>query len=137
VRITEPVRIVDAFSISDDVRHADQGRDNAFACYLREYLRGTLQLVAPARADLRALAGDYRSSEIDASYDIASGESGLMLQPPGPSEAPLKPFGPDAFTVSGMGVLNFFRDSHGQIAGFTVNRYNLRGLRFDRFRPVH
>jgi CubicO group peptidase (beta-lactamase class C family) len=100
-------------------------------------LRGVLQLVAPApaKADFRALAGEYRSSEIEASYDVTVGDSGLLLQAPGASSVQLRPFGKDAFTGPGVGgVLQFFRDSHGEVIGFTMNRYNLRGLRFDRLR---
>jgi CubicO group peptidase (beta-lactamase class C family) len=99
-------------------------------------LHGALQLAAPAAADLRPLAGDYRSSEIDASYDVILSGSGLVLRPPGSSEVPMRPIGRDTFAVSGMGVLQFLRNSRGEVGAFTINRYNLRGLRFDRFQPV-
>jgi CubicO group peptidase (beta-lactamase class C family) len=99
-------------------------------------LRGALRLVAPVTTDLRALAGDYRSSEINASYDVVLKGSGLVLQPPGENDAQLKSIGKDEFVVSGMGVLQFLRNSRGEVAGFTINRFNLRGLRFDRFRRV-
>jgi hypothetical protein len=93
-------------------------------------------LVVPAKADSHALAGDYRSSEINASYDVVLRGSGLVLQPPGASEVQLKPLGKDLFAASGMGVLQFLRNSRGEVAGFTINRSNLRGLRFDRFRRM-
>ena len=99
-------------------------------------LRGVLQLTAPAAADLRPLAGDYRSSEIDASYDVVLSGSGLVLHPPGSSEVHMNSIGKDTFAVSGMGVLQFLRDPRGEVAAFTINRYNLRGLRFDRFQRV-
>jgi len=101
-------------------------------------LHGVLPLMAfaPAAVDLRTLAGDYRSAEIEASYDVVLRGSGLVLQPPGASEVQLKPFGKDSFTAPGIGVLRFLRGSHGQIVAFTMNRYNLRGLRFDRFQRV-
>jgi hypothetical protein len=70
-------------------------------------------LAAPAAADLRPLAGDYRSSEIDASYDVVLSGSGLVLQPPGSSDLHMKPIGKDTFAVSGMGVLQFLRNSRG------------------------
>ncbi len=99
-------------------------------------LQGVLPLVAfaPAAADLRAFAGGYRSSEIEASYDIVLSESGLVVQAPGASEVRVMAFGRDAFVGPGIGVLKFFRDSRGEVTGFTMNRYNLRGLRFDRSR---
>jgi hypothetical protein len=102
-------------------------------------LRGVLQQQAPfkpAAADLRAFAGDYRSAEILASYDIVLRDSDLAIQSPGGSEVRLRPFGQDLFACDGFGVLRFLRGTRGDVEGFSMNRYNLRGLRFDRFRPA-
>jgi hypothetical protein len=57
-----------------------------------------------------------------------------VAQPPGATKVQLKPLGKGAFAGSGSGVLKFFRNSRGEVVGFTLNVYNLRGLRFDRFR---
>ncbi|MBZ5577697.1 MAG: beta-lactamase family protein [Acidobacteriia bacterium] len=102
-------------------------------------LRGVLQQQAPFQptaADLRALVGDYRSAEILASYDIVLRDSDLAIQPPGGAEVRLRPLGRDLFACDGFGVLRFLRGTRGDVAGFTMNRSNLRGLRFDRFREV-
>jgi hypothetical protein len=99
-------------------------------------LRGSLQLAAPAATDLRPLAGDYRSSEIDASYDVVLSGSGLLLRPPGSSDMHMKPIGKDTFAVAGMGVLQFLRNSREEVAASTISRFNLRGLRFARFEPM-
>jgi CubicO group peptidase (beta-lactamase class C family) len=99
-------------------------------------LRGALILetYTPAPALLRGYAGDYRSAEIESSWDVAVEGSRLMMRPAGSSEWELKPFGKDAFLGPGVGVVKFVRDPRGQVVGFTMNRYNLRGLRFDRYR---
>jgi hypothetical protein len=90
----------------------------------------------PTAADLRMFAGDYRSAEILASYDIVLRDSGLAIQPPGGAEVRLQPLGKDTFAGAGFGVLRFLRGTRGDVAGFTMNRYHLRGLRFDRFREA-
>jgi len=99
--------------------------------------RGLLPSVtfAPEAADLPAFAGDYRSSEIEASYLVVATKSGLTIQPPGVSEVLLKPLGKDMFV--GPAVLKFFRDSGGQVAGFTMNRHDLRGLPFNRLQRAN
>jgi CubicO group peptidase (beta-lactamase class C family) len=102
-------------------------------------LRGALQQQAPFRpaaADLRAFVGDYRSAEILASYDIVLRDSDLAIQPPGGAEVRLRPLGQDTFASDGFGVLRFLRGTRGDVEGFSMNRSNLRGLRFDRFRPA-
>ena len=50
--------------------------------------------------------------------------------------APLLAFGKDAFVGPGVGVVKFFRDSGGGVAGFTISRYNARNVRFVRMKPV-
>jgi CubicO group peptidase (beta-lactamase class C family) len=102
-------------------------------------LRGVLQrsvTVKPAAADLRAFVGDYRSAEILASYDIVLRDSDLAIQPPGGAEVRLQPLGQDRFASTGYGVLRFLRGSRGDVVGFSMNRSNLRGLQFDRFRQA-
>jgi hypothetical protein len=83
----------------------------------------------------RAFAGGYRSSEIESSYVVIATESGLLMRRSGASEARLKPFEKDTFIGPG-GVLKFFRNSRGRVAGFTMNRYDVRGLRFARLRAA-
>jgi hypothetical protein len=58
-----------------------------------------------------------------------------MMRHPGASDARLKPFEKAAFVGPG-GVLKFFRNSRGRVAGFTMNRYDVRGLRFARLRAA-
>jgi CubicO group peptidase (beta-lactamase class C family) len=102
-------------------------------------LRGVLQqqvTFKPTAADLRALVGDYRSAEILASYDVVLRDSDLAIEPPGGAEVRLRPLGQDMFACDGLGVLRFLRGTRGDVEGFSMNRSNLRGLRFDRFRQA-
>jgi len=102
-------------------------------------LRGVLQqqvTFKPTAEDLRAFVGDYRSAEILASYDIVLRDSDLAIQPPGGAEVRLRPLGQDMFASDGFGVMRFLRGTRGAVDGFMMNRSNLRGLRFDRFRQA-
>ncbi len=102
-------------------------------------LRGVLQqqvTFKPTAADLRAFVGDYRSAEILASYDIVLRDSDLAIQAPGGAEVRLRPLGQDMFGCDGFGVLRFLRGTRGDVEGFSMNRSNLWGLRFDRFRQA-
>jgi hypothetical protein len=87
---------------------------------------------APSTDDLRSLAGEYRSQEIDVTYTLAVRDSGLVIQPPGRAEILLRPFAKDIFAGSSVGAVKFLRDARGAVTGFTVNRDNARGVRFDR-----
>jgi hypothetical protein len=101
-------------------------------------LDGVFQLATfiPHAADLRSFAGEYRSTEIEATYSAVSNDSGLMIQPQGQAAIPLRPFARDTFVGSLVGIMKFFRDGRGAITGFTLDRYNARELRFDRIQRI-
>jgi hypothetical protein len=44
------------------------------------------------------------------------------------------PFSKDVFVGDWVGIVTFSRDSRRAVSGFTVNRENARGLRFDRMK---
>jgi hypothetical protein len=48
------------------------------------------------------------------------------------ADTPLRPFAKDTFV--GVDVVKFLRDGRATVTGFTMSRYNLRGLRFARVR---
>lgn len=91
-----------------------------------------LDAVAPATGELRALAADYASSELDAAYTLSVRDSGLVLRIPGRSPIALQPIFPDGFAGSLVGVVKFSRGAGGTVTGFTINTNGVRGLRFDR-----
>jgi hypothetical protein len=69
---------------------------------------------------------------LEAKFGIALRKSGPAVRWPGMAETRLLAFAKDAFASSGVGILKFFPDSRGGVAGFTINRYNGRDVRFDR-----
>ena len=79
---------------------------------------------------LRAFAGTYTSSEIETSYTVIARPTDLLVTIPGRRDSIVKPVFQDGF--AGLGIIKFTRDSCGAVTGFTLNRYDLRGLRFER-----
>ena len=90
-----------------------------------------LQLVKfeVSKVDLESFAGEYRSDELDVTYTVAVRDSSLVVQ-----SSTLRPVFKDAFVGDYLGMVRFFRDSRGAVAGFTLNRNNARGVRFERIR---
>ena len=80
-----------------------------------------------SKRDLGPFAGAYRSDELDVTYTVALKAPGLALE-----SSTLSPVSKDAFVGDYMGVVRFFRDSRGAVAGFTLNRQAARGVRFER-----
>lgn len=79
---------------------------------------------------LRALAGEYFSSEIETTCVIRAHDSHLVATIPGRSDSIMSPVFKDGF--SGLGIVKFTRNQRGAVTGFTFNRADVRGLRFDR-----
>lgn len=80
--------------------------------------------------ELRALAGEYVSSEIETTCVMAVHDSHLVAKISGRADSILSPVFKDGF--SGLGIVTFSRNARGAITGFTFNRPDVRGLRFDR-----
>jgi CubicO group peptidase (beta-lactamase class C family) len=79
------------------------------------------------KAELGAFSGAYRSDELDVVYTVSMRDSSLVLQ-----SSTLYPVSKDAFVGDYMGVVRFFRNQRGAVAGFTLNRQAARGVRFER-----
>jgi hypothetical protein len=88
-------------------------------------------LVLPV-AEIRSYAGAYRSEEIGATYTLEAHESTLVVKNPWSADIPISPFSKDVFAGDFVGIAKFSRDSRGVVTGFTSNRENARGVRFDR-----
>jgi len=80
-----------------------------------------------AEANLRSLAGAYRSEELGVTYTVAVRDSHLTIQ-----GSMLQPVYQDAFVGEYLGMVRFFRDARGSVLGFTLNRDLARGVRFER-----
>ena len=90
----------------------------------------------PSTEELRPLVGEYRSPELDVTYRVVTADFGLIIRPPGRADIPLQPVAKDTFAGPVVGTVKFLRDPGGAIAGFTLNRYSARGVRFDRLNRV-
>jgi hypothetical protein len=73
---------------------------------------------------------------MEATYTVLSKDSGIAIHPQGEAGTPLQPFAKDTFVGSLVGIMRFSRDARGAVTGFTVNRYNVRGVRFDHMKQT-
>lgn len=103
--------------------------------------RGTRDLVyrreapfAPDRGALTMYAGSFYSDELDVRYDVALGDSVLVVRSRKIDEEKLTPAFRDAFTVGFGATLQFTRDRSGKVNGFAISDGRVRGVRFDRLR---
>jgi CubicO group peptidase (beta-lactamase class C family) len=94
-------------------------------------LHRRIERVEPSAEDLAALAGTYRSEEIDSTYDLAAVERGLTLSCLRFPLVALTAADRDAFDGGGM-RLTIVRDPAGLAAGFTIATGRVRGLAFEK-----
>jgi len=95
-----------------------------------------LNTFVPSPEDLQSSAGDYRSAELDVTYTIATRDASLVVQAAGREDIALHPVLRDVFAGDSVGTVRFTRDARGTVTGFTVNRANARGVRFNRIKPA-
>jgi hypothetical protein len=86
----------------------------------------------PSAADVRSYPGDYRSDELNVTYTIEARDSSLVVS----HTVTVAPFSRDVFVGDWVGIMKFLRDGRGAISGFTINRANARGVRFDRVKRM-
>jgi CubicO group peptidase (beta-lactamase class C family) len=65
--------------------------------------------------ELQAFAGSYRSDELNVTFTVEQKGSSLNV-----------------FVGDWVGIMKFTRDARGVVSGFSVNRANAKGVRFDR-----
>jgi hypothetical protein len=87
---------------------------------------------APPAGEFRSYAGAYRSEDIGATYTLEAHDAALVVKSPWGSDINIAPFSKDVFVGDIVGIMKFSRDSRGAVTGFTLNRENARGVRFDR-----
>jgi CubicO group peptidase (beta-lactamase class C family) len=88
----------------------------------------TLVTFAPSAAEVRPYAGDYRSDELNVTYTIEAKDSNLVVA----HTVTVAPFAKDVFVGDWVGIMRFTRDTRGGVDGFTINRANAKGVRFDK-----
>ena len=91
----------------------------------------TLQL---SPAALRSYTGSFRSDELGLTYTLATAGAGLLVKDTyfDGTEVTIVPFSKDVFVGDLVGIVKFSRDARGTVSGFSVNREQVRGVRFDR-----
>jgi hypothetical protein len=80
-----------------------------------------------SKADLDSFKGDYRSDDLDVTSTVTVRDSTLVV-----GSTTLRPVSRDAFVGEHAGVIRFFRDPGGRVAGYTMSRKSARGIRFER-----
>jgi CubicO group peptidase (beta-lactamase class C family) len=92
----------------------------------------TASTYAPAPAELDALAGEYRSAELQTSYHLVVDDGRLVARHFRTGLLPLQPVDQDVFLAPGFGRIQFVRDEDDRVIAFTANSARIRGLRFER-----
>jgi CubicO group peptidase (beta-lactamase class C family) len=112
--------------------NAGQQEVHVFGAQPQTLVLRRLAEVTVSSTALRALAGSYRSPELDVTYTLVADERGLTINVQGRGDIALKAIAADTFAASVLGVVTFLRDAHRTVTGFTADSTNVRGLRFDR-----
>jgi hypothetical protein len=89
----------------------------------------------PDPAALAALAGEYRSPELDARLRFSVLRDTLRLDQGWQEAVPLTPLYRDGFDLGGTGIVRFVRDKRGRVTGMVLWAGRVRHLRFDRVQP--
>ena len=88
---------------------------------------------APNRAELSAFTGAFYSEELDATYNVTLGDSGLVVRHRKLDAIYLAPAFTDGFTYADFGTTFIFtRDRSRKLNGFTITDGRVRGVKFVR-----
>ncbi len=88
-----------------------------------------LHLGGPA---LKPYAGEYKSTELDATYRLKVENGSLVLHNGWNAPVTLKPLVRDEFTIGELGTAVFHRDAGGRLSGLSVYSGRIRDVRFER-----
>jgi CubicO group peptidase (beta-lactamase class C family) len=129
----------DHFVLADHPYHFTFSRDRAgraVSCLIRhlgdpDVVAPRIELADPGPEELAALVGEYRSTELGASYSLRVEDGELFLVHKRTGEIRLVPEALDHFTAfaAPFGLLEFVRDEGGRVVGFKVDTMNVQ---FDR-----
>jgi CubicO group peptidase (beta-lactamase class C family) len=85
-----------------------------------------------SEAELAAYAGDYRSAELDATYQLRVDDGSLTLHRNWSPAVRLNPLVRDEFESGELGTLVFSRDADARVSGLSVFAGRIRNLRFEK-----
>jgi hypothetical protein len=83
-------------------------------------------------AELEADAGQYRSTELDATYNLSIEKGSLMLTVGWNPPLTLTPAAPDEFDSQDFGTIVFHRNTNHHIDAFSLFTVNARDISFER-----
>jgi CubicO group peptidase (beta-lactamase class C family) len=88
-----------------------------------------LHLAEPA---LQAYAGEYKSTELDAKYELIVENGSLMLHRGWNPPVKLEPLVRDEFAIGQLGAAVFHRDANGHVSGLSVYSGRIHDVSFER-----
>jgi len=91
---------------------------------------GIVAAFTPTAAQLAGIAGDYRSEELDVSWQILSRDGGMTVIRPGNDATELRPKAQDEFTAGGLGIT--LEREGGRVSGFRVFAGRVTGILFEK-----
>jgi CubicO group peptidase (beta-lactamase class C family) len=83
-------------------------------------------------AALQAYAGEYRSTELDATYKLNVENGSLMLRSGWNPPVKMEPLLADEFTLGPLGAAVFHRDAVGHVSGLSVYSGRIRDVSFEK-----
>ena len=115
------------FTSSDGLMHATLAMDS------EEFFSGDkIEVPRLSAADLSDYAGQYRSTEVDATYSLSFMDGSLVLKFNWDPAIKLEPIAPGQFQSPDLGTIVFQRDANGRVNGFGIYTVNARGVSFVR-----
>jgi CubicO group peptidase (beta-lactamase class C family) len=81
---------------------------------------------------LRAYVGEYKSTELDATYKLIVDNGSLTLRNGWNPPVRLEPLVPDEFAVGPLGTAVFHRDATNHVSGLSVYSGRIRDVAFER-----
>jgi len=85
-----------------------------------------------SNADLATYAGRYRSTELDATYNLSVIDGILVLRSNWDPTLRLNPLAPDEFENEELETIVFHRDTNHHVSGLSVFSVNARNVRFEK-----
>ena len=114
---------------------ADQSARSAIQVTVEGYEEERLEPVAafdPDEEALDAFTGTYYSEDAETTLHIEREEGELVAERRPDDDFEFSPAYTDAFEVSGLGIVRFFRDEEGTVTEFALSRGRIYDLRFHR-----
>ena len=98
------------------------------------FLGGRIEEIHLGKPALASYTGQFRSTELDASYGLSLEKDTLTLRNRNNPPQKLIPIAKDEFDAGDLGTLIFERDSGRRVLGFRVFAVDVRGIKFKKIK---